>query len=171
MAQSVAVTGIPSHTDLASIPVMESAIERPGFSLKPSSRLRGRERWHVGGLRGNTRLAAAVEVALRGELGVEEAVANPVTGRVLVRFSPDRIHAPVEVLIRKAIELDTVTEREFSRPIRSRPFLLPKRLLAAELGCSLFKVLLFGGISCSLGGLLLAAGVIVSLGLAGQHSV
>ena len=168
MAQSLAVTGIPSQTDLASSPVM---LGRHELSLKPCSRLRGRERWHVGGLRGNRRLATAVEVALRGELGVEEAAANPVTGRVLVRFSPDHIQAPVEILIRRALEFDTMTEREFSRPVRSQPFLLPKRLLAAELGCSLFKLLLFGGISCPVGGIWCAAAVIVSLRLAVQRSV
>jgi hypothetical protein len=171
MAQSLAVSGIPSQTDLASGPVMQAAIGRHEFSLKPCSRIRGRERWHVGGLRGNRRLAAAVEVALRGEAGVEEASANPVTGRVLVRYWPGHIQAPVETLIRQALALDTITEQELSRPVISRPFLLTKGLLAAELGCSIFKLLLFGGISCPVGGIWFAAAVIFTLRLAVQRSV
>src|SRR3982074_570444 len=124
--QSLAVTEIPPRTGLTSRPGMQTAIERQGFSLKPCSRIRGRERWHVGGLRGNKRLAAAVEVALRCESGVEEAAANPLTGRVLVRYSPDHIEASVEVLIRQALALDPLIGQELSRPVTSKPFLLPK---------------------------------------------
>jgi hypothetical protein len=152
MAQSLAVSGIPSHTDLASRPVMQAAIGRYEFSL-------------------NRRLAASVEVALRSEPGVEEAAANPITGRVLLRYSPSHIQAPVETLIRQALALDTITEEELSRPVISRPFLLPKRLLAAELGCSISKLLLFGGISCPVGGIWCAAAVIFTLRLAVQRSV
>ena len=77
-----------------------------------------------------------------GELGVEEAVANPLTGRVLVRYSPDHVQAPVEMLIRRALALGPMLEREFFRPLTSKPLLLPKRLLVAELGCSSLKFLL-----------------------------
>ncbi len=145
---------------LASRPGVEPAIERQGFSLKPCSRIRGRERWHVGGLKGNERLARAVEV-----------VANPLTGRILVRYSPDHVQAPVEILIRRALALGPMLELEFSRPLTSKPFLLPKRLLVAELGCSSLKFLLLGGISCPGGGILWAAGVILALGFAVDRSV
>jgi hypothetical protein len=156
---------------LAICPTIQPAIEGQGFSLKPCSRIRGRERWYVDGLKGNERLARAVEVALTGESGVEEAVANPLTGRVLVRYSPDHIQAPVEILIRRALALDPMLEPESSRPLTSRPFLLPKRLLVAELGCSSLKFLLLGGISCPGGGILWAAGVILALGFAVDRSV
>jgi hypothetical protein len=156
---------------LASRPEIQPAIERQDFSLIPCSRIRGRERWQVGGLRGNERLAAALEVALAGESGVEEAVANPLTGRVLVRYSPDHVQAPVEILIRRALALDPMLEQEFSRTLTSKPFLLPKRLLVAELSCSSLKFLLLGGISCSSGGILWAAGVILALGFAVDRSV
>ena len=156
---------------LASRPTIQPAIEGQGFSLQPCSRIRGRERWYVNGLKGNERLACAVEVALTGESGVEEAVANPLTGRVLVRYSPDHVHAPVEILIRRALALGPMLEGEFSRPLTSKPFLLPKRLLVAELGCSSLKFLLLGGISCPGGGILWAVGVIVALGLAMHRSV
>jgi hypothetical protein len=156
---------------LASRPGIEPAIERQEFSLKPCSRIHGRERWYVDGLKGNERLARAVEVALTGESGIEEVVANPLTGRILVRYSPDHVQAPVEILIRRALALDTMLEREFSRPLTSKPFLLPKRLLVAELGCSSLKFLLLGGIPCPGGGILWAAGLILALGFAVDRSV
>jgi hypothetical protein len=168
MTQSLAVTGISPQRELASRPEIKTSIARRGFSLKPCSRIRGRERWHVSGLRGNKRLAAAVEVALKRESGVEEAAANPLTGRVLVRYSPDRTQASVEMLIRQALALDPMIEQELSRPVASKPFLLTKRLLAAELGCSLFKLLVFGGISCP-AGIWWAAGAVVAVRLAAQQ--
>jgi hypothetical protein len=166
MTQSPEVARIPPHTYLASRPGTQATIERQEFSLTPCSRMCGRERWQVGGLRGNERLAAALEVALKGEPGVEEAVANPLTGRVLVRYSPDHVQASVESLIRRALALDPMMEGEFSRPVASKLFLLPTRLLAAELGCSLLKLLLLGGASGPVLGTLWAAGVIVALGFA-----
>jgi hypothetical protein len=119
----------------------------------------------------NERLAAALEVALKGESGVEEAVANPLTGRVLVRYSPDHVQAPIEMLIRRALALGPLLEREFSRPLTSKILLLPTRLLAAELGCSLLKLLLLGAASGPGGGILRAAGVFVALGFAVHWSV
>jgi hypothetical protein len=171
MTQSPEVARIPPHSYLASHPETQATIERQKFPLKSCSRIRGRERWHLGGLRGNERLAAALEVALKGEAGVEEAVANPLTGRVLVRYSPEHVQAPVEILIRRALALDPMLEGEFSRPLASRLFLLPMRLLAAELGCSLLKLLLLGGASGPVGGILWAAGVIVALGFTVHWSV
>jgi hypothetical protein len=73
-----------------------------------------------GGLRGNERLAAALDVALKGESGVEEVVANPLTGRVLVRYSPYHVQASVETLILRALALDPWSE---SFPAPSHPSL------------------------------------------------
>jgi hypothetical protein len=157
------VTEILPETGLTNRPVIQTAIESRGFSLTPCSRIRGRERWHVDGLKGNRRLAAAVEITLKGKSGVEEAAANPLTGRVLVRYLPDQVQASVEMLIRQALTLDPLIEQELSPPVTSNPFLLPKRLLAAELGCSLLKVLLLGGISCPAGGIWCVAGAIITL--------
>jgi Heavy metal associated domain 2 len=171
MTQCSAAIDIPLQTDLASQPGMQSPVELQGFSLKPCSQIRGRERWHVDGLKGNERLAASVEAALKLEPGIEEAVANPLTGRVLVRYSPDHVQASVEILIRRALALDPMMERESSRPVTSKLFMLPTRLLAAELGCSLLKLLLLGGASGPVGGILWAAGVIVALGFAVHWSV
>jgi hypothetical protein len=47
-------------------------------------------------------------------------MANPLTGRVLVRYSPDHVQASVEMLIRKALALDPMMERESSRSVSSQ---------------------------------------------------
>ena len=124
----------------------------------------------MSGLRGNERLAAAVEVTLKGKSGIEEVVANPLTGRVLVRYSPDHVETPVEMMIRQALTLDPMIEQELSRPVASKPFFLTKRALAAELGCSLLKLLVLGGVSCPVGGIWCVAGVVFALRLAAQRS-
>jgi hypothetical protein len=171
ITQSHEVARIPPYSYSTSRPGTQPTTEREESFLKPCSRVRGRERWQVGGLKGNERLAAALEVSLKGESGVEEAVANPLTGRILVRYSPDHIQAPVQILIRRALALEPMLEREVSRPLKFKFFLLPRRLLAAELGCSLLKLLLLGGASVPVGGILWAAGVIVALGVAVHWSV
>jgi hypothetical protein len=171
MTQSLAVTGIPTEAGVASRPGMQAAMERQEFSLKPCSRIRGRERWYVHGLMGNTWLASAVELVLKGESGVQEVVANPLTGRVLVRYLPDQVQASVEVLIRRALTLAPLIESEISRPVTPKPFLLSKRLFTAELGCSLFKLLFLGGVSCPVGGIWCAAGAIITFVFSVQRSL
>jgi hypothetical protein len=163
MTQMIAVTGILPQTGPGSRPTIQTANDRQTFDLRPCSRINGRERWYVAGLKGNERLARAVELALTGEPGVEEAVANPLTGRVLVRYLPGRVQGSVEMLIRRALSMDIMIERAFSRPVTSKPFLLPKRLFLAELGCSSLKFLLFGGISCPIAGIWYAAVVLVAV--------
>ena len=154
---------VVTQTDPASRPEIQTGIERQAFDLRPCSRINGRERWYVAGLKGNDRLARAVELALTGEPGVEEAVANPLTGRVLVRYLPEHIQGSVEMLIRRALSLDIMIEQAFSRPVTSKPFLLPKRLFLAELGCSSLKFLLFGGVSCPIAGIWYAAAILVAV--------
>ena len=163
MTQCSAVIEIPPQTDLASRPGMQTPVERQGFSLKPRSRTRGRERWHVDGLKGNDRLAASVEAALKRESGVVEAVANPLTGRVLVCYLPDRIQASVETLIRRALALQPTIGQMFPRPAKFKPRWSLKRILAAELVCSLLTLLFLGGISSPAAGFLFEIGVIVAL--------
>jgi hypothetical protein len=91
---------------------------------------------------------------------VEAAVANPVTGRVLVRFSPSRLIAPVEVLLRQALSFGPMSRRDFAARQTSPDFRLgPAHLIAAELGCFLMKMALFGG-GCFTGG---AAAAMLSL--------
>jgi hypothetical protein len=163
------VTIIAPETHLVSRPATQTALNPQALVLNARSRVRGRERWDVGGLKGNKELAAAVVVALRAETGIEEATVNPLTGRVLVRYLPNKIEAPVEVLIRRALALFPGIQAMLSRPASAKPFLLPQ-LLKAELGCSLLKLIVFGGVSCSFGQIWCAAGVIVALRLAVQRS-
>jgi hypothetical protein len=168
MMQIAAVDGIPPRSFQAVASDKQISAED---QLRRCSVIRGRERWQVSGLTGNKRLAASLEMALKGESGVEEVVANPLTGRILVRYSHDHVQASVEVLIRRALALNHMLAPEISRPMVSKRYLLPVRLLAAELGCSLLKFLFLGGASAPLGGLVFAAGVIVSLGFAFHCSV
>jgi hypothetical protein len=171
MTQVLAVPEIPEQTDLARRPRTQTEIGgHQRFSLKACSRIRGRERWHVRGLRGKTGLAAAIAVALKGEAGVKEAAVNPLTGRILVRYSPDRIESPVEMLIRQALMLQPMIEQELSRPTASKSFQVTKRILAAELGCTLLKLLVLGGVSCPVGGIWCVAGVVFALRFAAQKS-
>jgi hypothetical protein len=168
MTQDTALNGIPPQS-LQAIPSgRQISIES---QLRRCSGIRGRERWQVGGLKGNKRLAAALEMALSGESGVKEAVANPLTGCTLVRYSHDHVHASVEILIRRALALNHMMEPEILRPVASRSYVLPVRLFAAELGCSLFKLLLLKGASAPIGGILWAAGIIAVLGFAVHCSV
>jgi hypothetical protein len=168
MTQSIEVNGIPPQP--LQVISSDSQISTE-YQLSLCSGIRGRERWQLGGLKGNKLLAAALAMALKGEPGVEEAVANPLTGRILVRYSPDQVQASVETLIRRALALNLVMTPEALPPVASKSYLLPVPLLAAELGCSLLKMLLLGGATTPISGMLWAAGVIVVLGLAVRGSI
>jgi hypothetical protein len=119
--------------------------------LVQCSQVRGRERWYVDALEDNSRLAAAVELVLRSEEGIEGAGANPLTGRVLVHYNPDLLSESIEVLIRRAIEFGPMSREEFSAlQSKQAPVFSAKHLFAAELGCSAVKLFLLGG-CCPLG--------------------
>jgi hypothetical protein len=113
-------------------------------AIVPCSRVRGRERWRIDKLQGNPRLGATIELLLRSEEGIEEVHANPVTGRVLVHFDPDSLSQPIETLIRRAIEFGPMSEEEFSTVRSCPPRLSLSGFVAAELGCSAIKLMLFG---------------------------
>lgn len=166
MTQSAEVSGVPPQPPQALQAVPVDGPISIEYQLRLRSGIRGRERWQVDGLKGNKRLASTLAMALEAEPGVAEAVANPLTGCVLVRYSPERIQASVETLIRRALALDLIVMPEALEPAASKRYLLPVRLVAAELGCSLFKMLLLGGASAPIGKLLWVAGVIVVLGFA-----
>jgi Heavy metal associated domain 2 len=74
---------------------MEHGIERYGTVHA----LPGRVRIRVAAIKKAPELALQVEQTLREEPGVAEAVANPVTGSVLVHYDPTRT-APAAVLAR-----------------------------------------------------------------------
>jgi manganese/zinc-transporting P-type ATPase C len=77
------------------------------------SRSPGRERWSVRRLKGRPRLAVAVELAVRRELPGLFVAANPLTGRVLLRWEPrERVMAGRELLGR-ALQDDPVSEQSY----------------------------------------------------------
>jgi len=115
----------------------------------PCSRVRGRERWYVDALEDNPRLAAAIELVLRSEDGIEQVRANPLTGRVLVHYRRDVPSETIEALLHRVLEFGPLSREEFfflpSKP--PKPSALNhslKHFLTAEIGCTAVHVLLDG---------------------------
>jgi hypothetical protein len=175
--------GVPSHSyteismlDMALSPIQEtseftqreinceeispkSGIREPRMVL--CSQVRGRQRWYVDVLEDNRRLAAAVELVLRSEEGILGASVNPLTGRILVHHDPELLPEIIEAFIHRAIEFGPMSREEFSalRPDGHNHFLGAGHLIAAEIGCSVIKMLLLGG-GCPIG-LAAAAGILL----------
>ena len=150
---AVALKGNPNRIVAPTTP------RRPRLVLR--SRIPGRQRWYADAIENNPRLAAAVELILRTETGVEEVRANPLTGRVLVRYQPGTVTEPIETMIRRAIAAGPLSPEEFAAFQATRPVCsLSKQLLAAEVACSLSHMVLFGGF-CPIG--LAATGVLLLL--------
>ena len=132
------------------------------------SRISGRERWYVNALEDRPRLAAAVELVLRSEEGIEEVRANPLTGRVLVRYRPDSVSESVETLLGRAIEAGPMSAEEFAALRSERPrSSLSRQLVTAEIACCLSHMVLFGGL-CPIG--LAATGVLLLLHRRAAHT-
>ena len=116
---------------------------RPGMVLR--SWIGGRGRWYIAALEDKPRLAAAVELVLRNEEGIESAYANPLTGQILIHCGPDLPPERIEVLIQRALEFGPMSREEFSalrsKPAKSSFF---KHAVAAEIGCSALHLALFG---------------------------
>ena len=136
-------TGIPRATEgrLSTNPTL-------GFrsAMVLCSRVAGRERWYVDALEDNPRLAAAVEVVLKSEEGILDAHANPLTGRVLVRYQPDLPAGSIAALIQRATEFGPMSEAEFasfqsSKLPATRSF---HHLLAAEAVCCAINMVVLG---------------------------
>ena len=97
-------------------------------------------------LEDSPRLAAAVELVLRGEEGILDARANPLTGRVLVHYRPDLPAESIEALLHRALEFGPMSREEFSSMRSDRPGTPSFRnLLAAEIGCAALKMIFLGG--------------------------
>ena len=132
-------------------PAPRHSIARPTVrkpaTLVLCSQVAGRDRWHVDALEDSPRLAAAVELVLRSEEGITEVRANPLTGRVLVCYSPALLTESVETLIVRALSFGPMSREEFSilRSTQSGSISLGS-LVAAELSCSVFKMIMLGGI-------------------------
>jgi ATP-binding cassette subfamily B protein len=132
------------------------------------SRISGRERWYVDALEDRPRLAAAVELVLRSEESIEEVRANPLTGRVLVRYRPDSVSESVETLLGRAIEAGPMSAEEFAALRSERPrSSFSKQLVTAEIACCLSHMVVFGGL-CPIG--LAATGVLLLLHRRAAHT-
>jgi hypothetical protein len=84
---------------------------------------------------------------LRSEEGITEVRANPLTGRVLVCCNPALLTESVETLIVRALSFGPMSREEFSI-LRSRQSgsISLGSLVAAELTCSVFQMIMLGGI-------------------------
>jgi ATP-binding cassette subfamily B protein len=71
--------------------------------VRPLSVVRGRERWEVKAIKRRPEVALALEESLLQYPGVLGVSANPVTGRVLVHYSPDMVGLHVESLLRESL--------------------------------------------------------------------
>jgi len=108
------------------------------------SRTAGRERWHVGALENRPRLAAALQLVLGSEKGIERAEANPLTGRILIHYRPELTSEPVEEMIRRALSFGPMMPHEYAaRPKPSARF-SAAHLLGIEIACTALKITLFG---------------------------
>jgi cation-transporting P-type ATPase C len=76
--------------------------------LRLLSRIPGRERWSVPSIQDRPRFAAAVGAALRREPSVIEAEANPLTGRVLLRWDPRGPAPDRNIILRRALRVHPV---------------------------------------------------------------
>jgi hypothetical protein len=156
VAQTSKLTTLKTKRDDFSI---ESGVGHRQAKLVLCSQVPGRERWYVDALEDNPRLAAAVELVLRSEEGIDKASVNPLTGRVLVHYNPDMLPEPIESLIRRAMEFGPMSREEFSAlQSEQNHFFSAKNLVAAEIGCTAVKMFLLGG-CCPLG--LAAAGLLL----------
>jgi len=158
------VNGMPPIGEGAWPSTVRLGVIRPEVTRAPlrlCSRTAGRERWYTGALQDRPRLAAAVELVLRTEEGIEEVRANPLTGRVLVRYRPDAIAEPVETLLSRAINSGPMSREEFAA-LRSAqaPESFSRQLVTAEVACCLSHVVIFGGF-CPIG--LAATGLLLLL--------
>ncbi|MFT3770631.1 MAG: HAD-IC family P-type ATPase [Minicystis sp.] len=81
-----------------------SAGPAPRGGLRLRSATPGRTRWEAPALRGRAGHAAAVEKALAEQADVAQAVANPLTGRILVMFDGALPLGAIEARVRAALE-------------------------------------------------------------------
>ncbi len=112
----------------------------------------GRERLDVSALCNRPRLALSVQLALEKEPGIRSVQANPVTGRVLVRYDPERIKAPVRQLLREALARPPLSAAEYgvARAALPREDLRAEQLMPKlEMGA---RFLLFFGVRALISG-------------------
>src|ERR1700716_3696069 len=79
------------------------------------SAIPGRQRWSVPAIDSRPRLAAAVEMALRKDPRVLSANANPLTGRVLIKWDPAQRPPAIRSLIGSALTKGPVSETVYRK--------------------------------------------------------
>src|SRR5688500_5060196 len=84
-----------------------SASDHEELTLR--SELPGRHRWDIPALRHDPCFASAVEEAVSQTSGVRSAVANPLTGRLLVTFDPSVSSARIGAAVRTALTVQPMT--------------------------------------------------------------
>jgi hypothetical protein len=132
----------PCTATIAVREVLREPTGEPKLVLR--SRIPGRERWYVDRIEDKPLLAAAVELVLRSEEGIEAVQANPLTGRVLVRYRPDSLSASVETLLRRAVAAGPMTQEEFATlRAEQQPCSFSKPLVTLEIAHFLSHLLLF----------------------------
>jgi cation-transporting P-type ATPase C len=100
----------------------------------------GRQRWRVPRIDSRPRLAAAVEIALRKESGVLFVKANPLTGRILIKWDPSQRRPAIKWIISKALETGPLSESAYGK-LRGAPDRQVNRLI---------QKLVLGGVKLSL---------------------
>ena len=80
----------------------------------------GRQRWRVPAIDSRPRLAAAVEIALRKQSGALLVKANPLTGRILIKWQPGQRPPEIKSIICKALETGPLSEEAY-RKLRGAP--------------------------------------------------
>jgi cation-transporting P-type ATPase C len=100
----------------------------------------GRQRWRVPAIESRPRLAAAVEIALRKRSGALLVKANPVTGRILIKWHSSQRTPEIKSVICKALETGPLSETIY-RKLRGAPDRKLRKLI---------QKLVLGGIKLSL---------------------
>jgi len=97
------------------------------------SNVPGRQRWRVPAIDSKPRLAAAVELALRNESGVLLVKANPLTGRILLKWHPSQRPPEIRPIVCRALDKGPVSlavyQKHLGTPDRKVRTLIHKLVL------------------------------------------
>src|ERR1700737_2356864 len=80
----------------------------------------GRQRWRVPAIDSRPRLAAAVEIALRKQSGALLVKANPLTGRILIKWHPSQRPPEIKSIVCRALKTGPLSENSY-RKLRGAP--------------------------------------------------
>ncbi len=101
----------------------------PGVRLLSTTR--GRDRWAVTVLKGRSYLARDLEQALLEHEGILQASANPVTGRILILYSPKRLSSPIDLLLLGSLK--KISRRRIGKVSNLKPVSSLSRVIRTSL--------------------------------------